>query len=571
MLCLCYLENSMRCRLYDKFRMPIVTYPKWTTTANYAHDSAGQITKWDYDGLNRLSKKTYGDGKSQTYAYGGGRLLATRDGRGLLTGFSYDANGNLTGIDYPTQTDIALSYNALDKPLSMTDALGTTAFAYDNAGRLTSVDGPWQNDTLSYAYDAEGRRQSLNVQKPNGTNDSTGYGYDGLSRLASVTSSAGTFGYSYQGNTGRVTQLLMPNGTKTLYGYTALGELASLHNQKSDGTNISRYAYSYDARGVRTALQEQIEADPVKTLLFSYDVTGQLTGEQVTGGNAGEAYTSSYQYDSAGNRTRLEKTNSAGATVARYSNNALNQTTAVKTQSGASTSGLSYDDAGNLAQVTSAGGNTSYSFDDANRLTGLITKNAAGLNQTRQEFVYDGMSRLRISRNFTWQNNAWLSQGETRRIYDGLNSVQERDGTGALVATYTRGADMGGGIGGLLSRSFSGSVSFMHYDGRGNVVQLSDAAGAVSGRYTYDAFGNTLSSTGGAAGLNPFRFSTKEHIAGLVYYGYRFYSPSLGKWINRDPLKEQGGTNLYRFVGNNPSNFIDPDGRFALNLIAAYG
>ena len=180
---------------------------------------------------------------------------------------------------------------------------------------------------------------------------------------------------------------------------------------------------------------------------------------------------------------------------------------------------------------------------------------------------------LRISKNFTWNNGAWQEQSVKARIYDGLNVVQERDGQGDLVALYVRGVDMGGGIGGLLARVFDVGTSFMHYDGHGNVVQLTEASGVVSGKYTYDAFGRMLSVTGGAAGLNPYRFSTKEHVGGLVYYGYRFYSPSLGKWINRDPIVEQGGVNLQLFLNNSPVNYIDHYGHipaWAIITIACF-
>jgi RHS repeat-associated protein len=78
-------------------------------------------------------------------------------------------------------------------------------------------------------------------------------------------------------------------------------------------------------------------------------------------------------------------------------------------------------------------------------------------------------------------------------------------------------------------------------------------------KYTYDAFGNTTAS-GAAAELNQYRFSTKEEIKGLYYYGYRFYSPGLGRWINRDPIQEAGGINIYAFVGNQSINQIDENG-----------
>jgi RHS repeat-associated protein len=48
---------------------------------------------------------------------------------------------------------------------------------------------------------------------------------------------------------------------------------------------------------------------------------------------------------------------------------------------------------------------------------------------------------------------------------------------------------------------------------------------------------------------------------------YRLYRPDLGRWNSRDPLAEQAGLNLYAYVGNDPLNAIDPDGRFAFVLL----
>ena len=60
-------------------------------------------------------------------------------------------NGVCIRINHPYNADVAITYNNLDKPLTMTDALGTMQFGYYNAARLTSVKGPWNNDTVSYA------------------------------------------------------------------------------------------------------------------------------------------------------------------------------------------------------------------------------------------------------------------------------------------------------------------------------------------------------------------------------------------------------------------------------------
>ena len=75
----------------------------------------------------------------------------------------------------------------------------------------------------------------------------------------------------------------------------------------------------------------------------------------------------------------------------------------------------------------------------------------------------------------------------------------------------------------------------------------------------YDAFGNTLRESGPYAASNPFRYSTKytDIETGLVYYGLRYYSPTLGRFINQDPIEEQGGLNVYGFCGNNGINRWD--------------
>ena len=105
-------------------------------------------------------------------------------------------------------------------------------------------------------------------------------------------------------------------------------------------------------------------------------------------------------------------------------------------------------------------------------------------------------------------------------------------------------------------------ANWAHYDGNGNVVLLTDGAGTASARYAYDAFGKLKSSSGPAAEANRYRFSTKpqERAAGLSYYGYRYYVPSHGRWLSRDPIKENGGVNLQQFVYNSPLNYVDPNG-----------
>ena len=87
----------------------------------------------------------------------------------------------------------------------------------------------------------------------------------------------------------------------------------------------------------------------------------------------------------------------------------------------------------------------------------------------------------------------------------------------------------------------TGTYSYL-YDGKGNVRAVIDAYGDVVASYAYDEFGVQVSQSGTFD--QPYRFSTKRYYEqfGLNYYGYRFYSASLGRWMTRDPMGEAGGT-----------------------------
>ncbi len=168
---------------------------------------------------------------------------------------------------------------------------------------------------------------------------------------------------------------------------------------------------------------------------------------------------------------------------------------------------------------------------------------------------------------------------EVRYVYDRMLVLQERRADNTVLATYTRGLDLSGsmqgagGIGGLLARTDSAGSTYYHSDGGGNITSLTDSSGAVVARYLYDPFGQLLGRWGPMAEVNRYQFSSKEtdRLTGLSYYGYRFYDPSLQRWLNQDPLGEGGGINLYGFVGNAPFSYVDPNGLFLKDFFAELG
>ena len=252
---------------------------------------------------------------------------------------------------------------------------------------------------------------------------------------------------------------------------------------------------------------------------------------------------------------------------------------------------FSYDADGNLTQD----GRWDYVWDGENRLVKLRSRSGSPAPERRIEFEYDWQGR-RI-RQTVW-NDRDHGQGsevsDTLYLYDGWNLIAElnANSSNAKVRTYIWGLDLSGtmqgagGVGGLLmviDHTGTTKRHFAVYDGNGNVMGLVDSTtGHWSARYEYGPFGEPLRVSGDLAYANPIRWSTKytDGESGLVYYGYRFYNPSLGRWVSRDPLDvyqrdqdwlsragmvarvfaRQNDLNSYHFIFNGPVDSFDAHG-----------
>ena len=249
----------------------------------------------------------------------------------------------------------------------------------------------------------------------------------------------------------------------------------------------------------------------------------------------------------------------------------------------------SYDDIGNLLLSTFNGTTNTYSANNLNQYTSILCASAslreilhdADGNMTQcgdWTFTYDAANRL----NTVSSNNVLLVtnfyDAKSRRVkkvtpeatttffHDDWNLIEERVAyTNGTISTihYYWGKDLSGtlqgagGVGGLLYLIVSNSNSQLElyipcYDNNGNITRYLDASGNTVAEYTYDAFGKLIGKSGPLADFFRHRFSTKYYDTetGLYYYGYRFYYPVLMRWLNRDPIEEEGGGNVYVFCGN---------------------
>jgi len=146
--------------------------------------------------------------------------------------------------------------------------------------------------------------------------------------------------------------------------------------------------------------------------------------------------------------------------------------------------------------------------------------------------------------------------------YAGQEYLVFGDESGTVgISLITSGGGGGGGGGGGMTNWRTTTRKYLYfYDANGNVGQVMDwSSGELVAKYEYDPYGRTLVAAGDYASANPFRFSTKywDDESGLGYWGYRYYTPRLGRWISRDPMGEAGGWNLYSFVTNNPAGKTD--------------
>ena len=593
-----------------------------------------QIVAWERDAYGRvLNKKDNAGQLVWTNAYDANRNLTVHwtPEKGL-TQLAYDPLGNLTNVATVGQASrLSLAYDARSQLRTIVSGIGTNrltnTFSYTKTGQLESEDGPFPNDTVTYGY-TSGHRTALGLGSENWS-----YGYDSLWRLTNLLSSAGAFGYDYgnpaSGIRSLAASISLPNRATITNHFDFLGRFDFTALLNRSGHVLDGYTYAHDALGLRTNLGRDFGL-AASQVAIGYDAIGELTSwsAREVGGALRLQEQLGYAYDPAGNL--LRRTNNAlvqsfasngrneltnltrtgaltvsgvtpgpagsvavnGQSAALYADftwasasgftltNGVNAFTiaATRTNGGSVTNtltvtlpasvALQYDRNGNLTND----GWRRFEYDADNQLTAITATNA-----WRTEFVYDGLNRKRLERDYKWLSGAWSRTNETRYVYDGMLVLQERDANNAPLVTYTRGPDLSGslqgagGIGGLLARTDHSTTpllhAYYHADGAGNITALTDQRGDISARYLYDPYGRLLGKWGPLADANRYRFSSKEWQpnGGLYYYGFRFYDPNLQRWLNQDPIGEAGGINLYGFVGNNPLSQVDPLGLSWIN------
>lgn len=205
-----------------------------------------------------------------------------------------------------------------------------------------------------------------------------------------------------------------------------------------------------------------------------------------------------------------------------------------------------YDEQGNLIQKK----NTRYTYDNQNRLIEVATENSI------VSFSYDYRNR-RISKKVETDTENYE---QTYLYYESIPIAIFKNGS--LQQLAIPGANRCDTIAQAIAIETDGRIYAPIYDIQWNISKLIDIQTQEVYTFTTDPFGGNLDQE---IPITPWLFATKEYDpeTKLIYFGYRYYDPSIQRWLSKDPLSQKED-NLYTYCFNNPLRYIDPDGRFTI-------
>ena len=526
-------------------------------------------TQWEFDPASGLNTaKEYADGSRIAYAYtDNGRKTRTTWARGVWKQHAYNERNLVSGTTYSGADTPSVAYTYADsgKTASATLSDGTSyAYGYDdrllNTNESVTVGG--EAFSVNRTHDQFRRALETVVIVTNVRHAAKTRFYDSEERVCgyAFTNAAGrgvSVSLGYDGSYLTNMIYVLPNGgvfTTRLSRESARRNLVTRRDYFFGGQSMYWYSTEYDLLNRPTNATDSVSL--VREWL--YNRRSELAAASVGTNRYG------YAYDTIGNRLWSAENSVTNS----YAANSLNQYTAIS--AGANPV---YDADGNMTDD----GTFTYAYDAENRLVSacpLAPSNGALAVENR----YDHRNRRIRKLVKVYQDGEWVLSAAHTFVWDGNNIVLEKvefaNGT-TRTFEYFWGADKSGteqgagGVGGLLAVSVDGVFYIPCYDHNGNIVLYVSEAGSIAAQYVYDPYGSVADSYGNLADVFNFGFSTKyrDRETGMIGYQRRFYSPVLGRWLNRDPIEEEGGVNILLFVFNNPIFMFDTDGRFVMPII----
>jgi RHS repeat-associated protein len=529
-------------------------------------DPNGVVTTLTYDVRLRLTSRQVGS-ETTTFAYyptgllkqvtlpdssfvqctydPAHRLTAITDGAGNYISYTLDAAGNRTAENAydPSNTlhrTHTRAYNALNELSQDVNAAGTSAvsttYAYDNNGNQTSISAPLSRNTTN-AYDKLNR---LN-QVTDPASGITKFTYDANDNLLSVKDPRSlTTGYTYNGF-GDLTQQVSPDTGTSANTYDSGGNLSVATDARGSSAN-----YSYDASNRVTQILYKNGGATDQTLVFGYDAGTNGKGRLTSAGDGN--HTLSWTYDALGRvigkgQTAGTVTQSVGygytnedltalvtpsGQAIAYTYNGNHQVSGITVNGTMLLSNVTYEPFGGvngwgwgsgdtvartyntdglISQIVSASVTNAYTFDNANRITGISDSSNGALSWT---YGYDALDRLTSATtsaitdgwSYDANGNRLTQTGTTPSTFAVAATSNQVTGTsGSLVRTY--GYNAAGMTTGYTGTTFT-------YNNRGRMMGASTGSGSAS--YLYNALGQLVEKA--ASSTNLYVYDESGHILG---------------------------------------------------------
>ncbi|HVF63172.1 MAG TPA: RHS repeat-associated core domain-containing protein [Casimicrobiaceae bacterium] len=589
----------------DSLGRPIQSQTGGLAPATFTYDSRGRLASmtqgsgvsartysFAYNAQGFLGNITDPIGRNVQFTHDpAGRVISKTLPDGRVVGFGYDASGNVTSLTPPGRPAHAFIYSDRDEvTLSTPPAVagtGPSSFSYNPDRQYVTTARP-DNRSVTLGYDAAGRPTTRTLATPGVLPATDTLSYDGAGRIASVAAGSGvTTAYTYAGSL-----LTGESWAGTTAGSVTRAYDASLRlsSQSVNGANPIAFGYDNDSlivsAGALTITRDSQHGLATGSTLgvvnttTGYNAFGESTSYATSAGGVG-LYNVTFVRDRLGRI--IQKTETVGGVTDTfvYTYDSVGQITLV-TKNGAAVEAYGYDTNGNRISATVAGSSVSASYDNQDRLASygttsfaytaageLLSKTAGGQTTTYQ---YDAAGNLTGVSLPSGTSIGYVVDGRDRRVgirvngalvrgllySDNLRPVAELSGTGTLVSRFVYAGRhvpayvIKGGVAHRIITDQVGSVRLV----------VNATTGTIAQRIDYDTFGNVIADSN--PGFQPFGFAggIYEVQTGLIRFGARDYDATIGRWTAKDPIGFTGNdTNLYRYVRNDPVNFIDPSGR----------
>jgi RHS repeat-associated protein len=511
-------------------------------------DQRGLTTQYRYNGFGNKIAQISPDTGETRYAYDeAGNMVSKTDARGVLTEYHYDVLGRVTDVIYPAANDDNIHYgyddqqhNSIGRVSRVSDASGEQVYSYNTLGQVSVLQSQIGVTRYNQAYDYDRNGQLVAQQYPSGRRVS--YHYDAQGRLATVDTqlndrSENVLTHMRHQPFGPLATLGYGNGTQLQIGQDTNYRIRTQHLVNAANDPLYHRGYDYDKNSNIVGITDYNK--PAANQVFVYDALSRLTDAT---GNYG---TLGYGYDAVGNRiSRTQNNRLEDYTYAENSNRLLSVISEGE-QGELTTRALGYDAVGNITSDSANVNAKILGFGSNNRLEQVTVSN--GSTDTVAAYQYNAKGQ-RVSKQVNGKTIHFHYDTESRLL-------AETTETGAPIREYIYAENQRIALVDYQQNT-QGVVYFMVSDHLGTPQLLLDAQQQVVWSVDQSPFGEVKVE---GSIEQPLRFPGQyaDLETGYSYNYFRDYDPTLGRYIESDPIGLEAGVNTFGYVMGNPVGAFD--------------